>query len=184
MTSICGIGAGLAYTSIFSASRGNVGYMCWAFGLFIIGLVLNTAVQALLTWCSRLKEYPFSTPILWEFLIGMGVYGAVGAVIAAVFVLMLSVQQLDYVAATHKDAPVVFTTGPRPPAYFAFSILGVGLIVAAFVFVFFCVVNGVEMLLWRRSFDRLKALKRDLENPQLTFNPTLDAGKPGIDDIV
>jgi hypothetical protein len=141
MTVLCGLGAGLAYTSIFScvcynlrycslvklsfvssAQRGNVGYMCWAFSLFIIGLVLTTTIQALLTWCSQLQEYLVFTPSVWELVVGVGVYGAVGVVIAAICILMLSVQQLNYVAATHTDASLVFTTDPRPPAYFAFSV--------------------------------------------------------------
>ncbi|KAF9516695.1 hypothetical protein BS47DRAFT_1483842 [Hydnum rufescens UP504] len=178
MTVLCGLGAGLAYTSIFSANRGNVGYMCWAFSLFIIGLVLTTTTQALLTWCSRLEEYPFSTPSLWELVIGIGVYGAVGVVIAAICLLMLSVQQLNYAA------PVVVTTDPRPPAYFAFSTLGTGLFIAVLVFALFCGANGAKKLLWRRSLDRLKAPKRGLEDyPEFT-EPTLDAGKPKIDDLV
>jgi hypothetical protein len=63
--------------------------------------------------------------------------------------------------------------------------LGTGLFIAALVFALFCGANGVKMLLWRRSLDRLKVPKRGLEDyPEFTFDPTLDTGKPGIDDLV
>jgi hypothetical protein len=96
--------------------------MCWSFSLFVIGLVLSTTTQALLTWCTKLQEYPFSTPSLWELILGLGVYSALGFVLAAMCILMLSVQQLNYVSDSHTDAPLVFSTDPQPPAWLAFGV--------------------------------------------------------------
>ena len=96
--------------------------MCWSFSFFVIGLVLSTTIQALLTWCAKLQEYPFSTPSLWELILGIGVYLAMGFVFSAMCILMLTVKKLNYTEDPHVDAPLVFSTDPRPPAFLAFSV--------------------------------------------------------------
>jgi len=159
ITTVCGLGAGLTYTSIFSASRGDIGWMSWAFSLFVVGLVVATTVQALLVWCTRLKNYPFSTPVVWEFMLGVGVYGAVGSVIAAICFLMVSVVQLD-----GPDSPVAFSGSPAPPSIIAFSTLGIGLGAALVVFSLFAMANGFKLLLWRRSVDRINSKKKLLKD--------------------
>jgi len=158
ITAVCILGAGLTYTAIFSAVRGNIGYMCWSFSLFVIGLILSTMTQTLLTWCTRLKGYPLSaqSQSLWEFVLGIAVCSAVASVTAAMCILMRSVQQLNYLGASHTDAPLVFTTDPRPPAFLAFSILGTGLLIASLLFVL--------MVVWRRSLHHLIMPRRGLED--------------------
>ncbi|KIJ14371.1 hypothetical protein PAXINDRAFT_100110, partial [Paxillus involutus ATCC 200175] len=47
-------GAGITYTTVFGASRGNIGLMCWAFALFDVGFIISLFVRYSLLWCSRL----------------------------------------------------------------------------------------------------------------------------------
>lgn len=70
--------------------------MSWAFSLFICGLAILITVQSLLMWCSRLDNYPFSTPRLWEFFLGFGVYGACAAVVGAITLLVVTVLNLRF----------------------------------------------------------------------------------------
>lgn len=88
----------ISISSLFhlSAVRGNIGLMAWAFSLFICGLAILITVQSLLMWCSRLDNYPFSTPRLWEFFLGIGVYGACAAVIGAITLLVVTVLNLRF----------------------------------------------------------------------------------------
>ena len=83
-------------TTYVSAVRGNIGLMSWAFSLFICGLAILITVQSLLMWCSRLDNYPFSTPRLWEFFLGFGVYGACAAVVGAITLLVVTVLNLRF----------------------------------------------------------------------------------------
>lgn len=114
-----------------SATRGNIGLMCWAFSLFIVGLSILITVQSLLMWCSRLENYPFSTPKLWEFFLGVGVYGACAAVITAIALLVVTVLNLHFNVDTTPyqnpnaspwDAHLVFNVSPRYAAVVAFSV--------------------------------------------------------------
>ncbi|KIK83242.1 hypothetical protein PAXRUDRAFT_832095 [Paxillus rubicundulus Ve08.2h10] len=47
-------GAGITYTTVFSASRGDISLMCWAFALFDVGFIISLFVRSSLLWCSRL----------------------------------------------------------------------------------------------------------------------------------
>lgn len=114
-----------------SATRGNIGLMCWSFSLFIVGLSILITVQSLLMWCSRLKNYPFSTPKLWEFFLGIGVYGACAAVVTAIALLVVTVLNLQFHVdgvpyqnenASPWDAHLVFDVSPRYAAIVAFSV--------------------------------------------------------------
>ncbi|KAF8331945.1 uncharacterized protein EI90DRAFT_3055977 [Cantharellus anzutake] len=171
MTAVCGLGAGLSYTSMTSASRGNVSYMCYSFALFTIGLMLTSTVQGLLTWCSRLHDYPFTTPYIWEIIIAVGVYGALGSVVAAMLWLMVSIQVLDYPigsfphGAAGEDAPLVFTIPPQPVAYATYGLFGAGILVTLVIFLLFCSANGYRTLVWRRSEER-KRVAADIKTLQ------------------
>lgn len=82
--------------TINRAVRGDIGLMTWAFGLFICALAVLVTVQSLLIWCSRLENYPFSTPLLWEFFLGVSVYGACAAVVGAIALLVVTVLELKF----------------------------------------------------------------------------------------
>lgn len=107
--------------------------MCWSFSLFIVGLAILITVQSLLVWCSRLENYPFSTPKLWEFFLGVGVYGACAAVITAIILLVVTVLGLRFNVgdggstyvnpnASPWDAHLLFNISPRYPAIVAFAV--------------------------------------------------------------
>lgn len=106
--------------------------MAWAFSLFVVGLSVTITVQSLLMWCSRLENYPFSTPTLWEFLLGVSVYGACAAVVAAITLLVVTVLNLHFNVdvtegyqnsnAANWDARLIFNVSPRYAAIVAFSV--------------------------------------------------------------
>jgi len=166
ISGVCFVGAGLTYSAIFSANRGNLGLMCWSFSLFIVGLAILITVQSLLVWCSRLENYPFSTPKLWEFFLAIGVYGACAAVVSAIVLLVVTVLALQWNVgvggaytnpnASPWDAHLIFDVSPRYAAIVAFAFIGAGIFVAILVFVLFSMANTVKLLLWRRSIERQK----------------------------
>ncbi|KDQ12179.1 hypothetical protein BOTBODRAFT_189444 [Botryobasidium botryosum FD-172 SS1] len=47
-------GAGITYTTIFSAPRGNLSLMCWSFALFDVGFIITILARMILKWASRL----------------------------------------------------------------------------------------------------------------------------------
>ncbi|KAF8315946.1 hypothetical protein DL93DRAFT_822626 [Clavulina sp. PMI_390] len=185
MTAITGVsfvGAGLTYGAIFSATRGSIGLMAWAFSLFIVGLAIVIPVQALLRWCSRLDNYPFSTPRVWELFLAVGVYGASASAFAAISLLVVTVLSLHFNVtsepynnsnAANWDAHLEFDVSPGPSAKFAFAFIGLGILGVVLVFAFFAGANGMNVFLWRRSMMRKhKMLDRieDLEK-QITGVP-------------
>ena len=101
--------------------------MSYSFAFFIIGLTLTTTAQALLTWCSRLHNYPFTTPYIWEIIVGVSVYGAVASVVVGILWLLVSIQTLDYPMGTfpqNGDAPRVFNLPPQPAIYATYGVRG------------------------------------------------------------
>ncbi|KAF9512842.1 hypothetical protein BS47DRAFT_1362877 [Hydnum rufescens UP504] len=104
MVAICMLGVGITYSSIYSATRGDIGYMCWSFSLFMSGLALSTMTQLVLLWTTQLPDYAMPALSVCQILLGVPLYGA-----------------LRYTAHPPTDARLVFTTAPRPPAYLALS---------------------------------------------------------------
>ena len=105
--------------------------MCWSFSLFIVGLAILITVQSLLVWCSRLDNYPFSTPKLWEFFLGVGVYSACASVVTAILLLVVTVLGLEFnvsagtyhnLNASPWDAHLIFNVTPRYAAIVAFAV--------------------------------------------------------------
>ncbi|KAF9230183.1 hypothetical protein BU15DRAFT_83943 [Melanogaster broomeanus] len=93
-------GAGITYTTIFSAPRGSIGLMCWSFSLFNVGFVVATLVQSLLRTTPGLPPPTKSKvvkfcwiPSFYEFLLQSVLLLAFGCV--AVAVMLLSVTLLD-----------------------------------------------------------------------------------------
>jgi hypothetical protein len=86
------------------------------------GLALSTTTQLVLLWASRLPEYNIVNVPQYQFLLGFYLYGAIGFLISAVYVLVLSVQELGYPAHPPTNAHLVFTTAPGPPTNLALSV--------------------------------------------------------------
>ncbi|KAF8320228.1 uncharacterized protein EI90DRAFT_3081093 [Cantharellus anzutake] len=120
MTVICVLGAGLSYSSTMSALRGNISYMCYSFALFMIGLVVITLVQVVLTWCSQRSNYPFAAPFFWDFVIDILQCGAFATAAAAIILLMVSVQVLVVPNSSTSDA--IRTFSPKPAAYATYAV--------------------------------------------------------------
>lgn len=67
----------------FSATRGNVGLMCYAFALFNCGFVIPLVTLGLLKWASHSPvETLFASPHIWSMLLNVFVYLSVTAVVA------------------------------------------------------------------------------------------------------
>jgi len=152
ISAICFVGSGLTYTTIFSATRGNIGLMSWAFSFFIVGLIITITVQAFLVQCSRLENYPFSTQGLWELVLGVFVYSAILAVVAAMCLLLFTIRELPI---GHDQLPT-FGVSSYPPAVLGLSAIGIGMLVASVVVGVFALANGIKALLWRRRILRKK----------------------------
>ncbi|KAF8317864.1 hypothetical protein DL93DRAFT_468629 [Clavulina sp. PMI_390] len=172
MTAITGVsfvGAGVTYGSIFSAMRGNIGLMAWAFSLFIVALALIIPAQIFLRWCSRLDNYPFSNPRMWDMVVAICIYGASAATFTAISLLVATVQDLHFNVsaipynnpnAANWDAPLDFNVDPSTGASFAFSIIGLGIIWVLLIFALFAAANRVNVLLWRR--DTMEDLEKQI----------------------
>ncbi|PPQ79658.1 hypothetical protein CVT26_015784 [Gymnopilus dilepis] len=74
LISISTVGAGLVYATIFSASRGNVVFMCLTFPLFTAGFLVPMTVQVLLRLAANLP-YPvqFASQKIWGYILGHGI---------------------------------------------------------------------------------------------------------------
>ncbi|KAF8329468.1 uncharacterized protein EI90DRAFT_1401894 [Cantharellus anzutake] len=112
------LGAGLSYTSIVSASRGNISYMFCSFALFMICLVIATSVQVILTWYSHRANYPLRNPRLWEISLVVAVYGAGMSMTVAIIFLLVTVQSLD----SDPTHPPVVTFSPMASVYVTYAV--------------------------------------------------------------
>ncbi|KAF8323473.1 uncharacterized protein EI90DRAFT_2379709 [Cantharellus anzutake] len=160
LSAVSVLGAGLSYTSIVSATRGNISYMCCSFVLFMICLMFATAVQVVLTWCSHRANYPFPNPHLWEIIVAIGVYGAGASMAVAIIFLLVSVQLLS----PNPSAPPVVTFSPKASAYVTYALLGSIFIIVLLAFSTFASANGFKFLIWRRSEERLATKAKRLED--------------------
>ncbi|KAF9223252.1 hypothetical protein BS17DRAFT_767163 [Gyrodon lividus] len=97
------LGAGITYTTLFSAPRGSIGLMCWSFSLFNVGFVITTLIQSLLR---SISDLPLPTkakvvkiywlPIFYEALLHMVLLLAFACVTAAVMLLSVTVLRLSW----------------------------------------------------------------------------------------
>lgn len=166
ISAICLVGAGLTYAGLTSATRGDVGLMSWAFSLFLVGLVVSSAVQLLLSWFTRIGNFPFTTPRHWEIILGISVYGSFAAVIGAITLLVVTVFKLapDAGGGDSSNSDLIFSASPRPAAIVSFFALGAGLIIACVVFTSFSLANGVQALIWSESSERRLKGQRKLDD--------------------
>lgn len=137
----------------FSASRGNLGYMSWAFSLFCGGLILGTGLQALIGWYARVPaeiKIPRGSADFWEFVINMSVHSGVLTTIGAIILLMLSAKQL---ASETDDIPIVRGPLSQAPTIITLSIAGIGIAITVIVTIQFVRRNKAAgwRQLWRRT---------------------------------
>lgn len=126
---------------------------------------MATTIQTILNWCSRtsVSQSKFKTGVpVWEALLAVGAFGCVMAVVAAVIILMISAFQLDLGPQSRADASLS-SVSPRPPAVFAFTIIGLGAITAISVWIQFAMANGSRAVLTWRAWEREQSAYKRLQ---------------------
>ncbi|KAF8307329.1 hypothetical protein DL93DRAFT_132748 [Clavulina sp. PMI_390] len=171
LSGVCLVGAGLTYTAIFSAVRGNVGLMCYSFSLFIVALCIFITIQSMLVWCSHLTAAPIWDPNFWELVLiffsclgCLAVLGAIVLLIVTVYILRFNVTPgTEYLNpnAANWDARLEFDVAPKQGAILALSFMVAGVVAFVIIGALFVAAFGIRRVVWRRS-DRLSAqLKLD-----------------------
>lgn len=149
MTALCSIslvGAGLTYTTVFSASRGNLGLMCYAWALFNCGFIIPMASLSLLSWASRRSRATlFASPKIWSLLLNFFIYISVIAVAAALVLLNVSI--IDLHVNWSGGGVLQFDVNPIPAGAFALVCAVVTGIMTVLAFVLHYLVNGWSNLI-------------------------------------
>ncbi|KAL6302081.1 hypothetical protein BKA93DRAFT_737626 [Sparassis latifolia] len=152
MNALCQIsfvGAGLTYTTIFSATRGNLGLMCYSWGLFNCGFIIPLSGLSLLKWAStRSRETLFASPQVWSLLLSIFIYLSVIAVAAALCLLNVSIIVLHY--SWTADSTPQFNVQPVPAGAFALMCTAITCVLTIFAFFLHYSVNG-----WHNLFGAL-----------------------------
>ncbi|KAJ6555183.1 hypothetical protein DFH09DRAFT_884031, partial [Mycena vulgaris] len=115
------LGAGLAYSTIFGATRGDVGLMCYSFPFFSLGFLLPVIIQFLLQWGASLqKEVKFASQQFWTIVIAVFMSISSLAVMASLTILNMTVFLLN----TTPDDTIPDPPSTPVPGIIAFSISG------------------------------------------------------------
>jgi len=130
VTSIGGIGAAISYTTIFSATRGSIGLMSWAFVLFLMGLTLPMGSQILLSWAAAMPpttKFPAIMLKSWRFVVTASILSSILWTVAAIFLLLISLYEIQYSPVASGDsAALVFTNAPRTAFWLAIACISLG----------------------------------------------------------
>ncbi|KAF8968278.1 hypothetical protein BDZ97DRAFT_1916120 [Flammula alnicola] len=123
LISISTVGAGLVYATIFSASRGNIGFMCLTFPLFTVGFLVPVTAQISLRWASNLPNpVQFASQIFWKYIIIVFMTFAVIAVLTALVVLNITIFFLEPMpAADSLSMPEISSGAISIPGIVAFA---------------------------------------------------------------
>ncbi|KIJ68136.1 hypothetical protein HYDPIDRAFT_107793 [Hydnomerulius pinastri MD-312] len=149
-------GAGITYTTVFSASRGNVGLMCWAFALFDVGFIISLFVRSSLLWCSRLpalesdqqrsKPSSLFSKDRYKLFLRIGdifllfvMFLAFATQAIAVFLLNVTLLQLS----DAEDNPEL-TMSPVPSAVLSLSTGALGVLVSSGILVAHWMTHGLK----------------------------------------
>ncbi|KAJ7843209.1 hypothetical protein B0H14DRAFT_2359112, partial [Mycena olivaceomarginata] len=121
LISVSTLGAGLVYSTIFGATRGNIGLMCYCFPFFSCGFLLPVTIQLLLQLGARLqKEVPFASQQFWTVVVGFFMSISCLAVMASLTILNLTVFFLK----PDLDDSMVTPPSTAVPGIVAFSTTG------------------------------------------------------------
>jgi hypothetical protein len=150
LIAISTLGAGLVYSTVFGATRGNVGLMCYCFPFFSCGFLLPVTIQIILQMGASLeREAKFASQQFWTIVIGVFLSISSLAVAASLTILNLTVFFLK----TDSDD----TSIPEPPStpipgIIAFSITGS---------IFILILTGVLLsAIAARAFTTLKGVRK------------------------
>jgi hypothetical protein len=135
------VGAGLVYSTIFGATRGDIGLMSFTFPLFTIGFLIPAVVQLILRWASGLsKEVPFASQAFWKAVIMGFMLFASASVMAAITILNVTIFLLKPgLSSDASDGDGTTDTISEVPGIIAFAFSGA-------VFLLFLICVGLSML--------------------------------------
>ncbi|KAF7295645.1 hypothetical protein MIND_01104700 [Mycena indigotica] len=146
------LGAGLIYSTVFGATRGDVGLMCYCFPFFSCGFLLPVIIQIMLSWGANLqREAMFASQRFWTIVIGIFMSISSLAVMASLTILNLTVFLLkpDPTSDPGLDAPTTMA-----PGIIAFSITGsvfllvlMGALLSAIAARAFTTIRGIRAVL-------------------------------------
>ncbi|THU99027.1 hypothetical protein K435DRAFT_795193 [Dendrothele bispora CBS 962.96] len=124
LITISTLGAGLVYSTVFGATRGDVKLMCYVFPFFSLGFMVPVIVQIGLRWAAGLqKEVKFASQQIWTVVIAAFLFMSSVAVMAAITILNLTIFFLNPdINAADTDANTNGTTDI--PGIIAFAISG------------------------------------------------------------
>ncbi|KAJ7859318.1 hypothetical protein B0H14DRAFT_3630159 [Mycena olivaceomarginata] len=144
------LGAGLVYSTIFSATRGDVGLMCYCFPFFSCGFLLPAIIQVVLqSGASLQNEVKFASQQFWTIVIGMFMALSSLAVIASLTILNVTVFLL-------KDDPASGDTIPDPPSTPVPGIIAFGLTGTIFLLL---LTGALLTAIAVKAFTTLKAVR-------------------------
>jgi hypothetical protein len=140
--------------------------MCWAFSLFIAGLVLALALPPLLGWASDLPaEYPIMHPMRWSILLQAYMFLTTAVVITAISILISTVYLLDFDALTNpgtavaavSDTPIRARAQPKAPAILALTAIGTIVLYTSVLVGLWVMSTGVRKFLRMATRSRYEA---------------------------
>ncbi|KAJ7769561.1 hypothetical protein DFH07DRAFT_1058107 [Mycena maculata] len=142
------LGTGLVYSTVFGATRGNVGLMCYCFPFFSCGFLLPVVIQLLLQWGASLqKEVKFASQQFWTIIFGIFLSISSVAVMASLTILNLTV----FLLKADVDDPIPDPPSTPVPGIIGFSITGS---------IFILIVTGVLLsAIAARAFTTLKGVR-------------------------
>ncbi|KAF7364031.1 hypothetical protein MSAN_01061800 [Mycena sanguinolenta] len=141
------LGAGLVYSTVFGATRGDVGLMCYCFPFFSCGFLLPVVIQIILQSGASLQaEFRFASQQFWTIVLAICLSISTLAVAASLTILNLTVFFLK----SDPDDPI-----PDPPDTPAPGIIAFGFTGAVFVLI----LTGVLLTIAARAFTTLKGIR-------------------------
>ena len=146
-----GVGAAITYTTIFrflffflllfslyfqfsipffSATRGSIGLMSWAFVLFLMGLTLPMGSQILLSWAAAMPpttRFPAIMLKSWRFIVTASILSSILWMVGAIFLLLISIYQVRYTPVASGDSVgLIFTSAPRNAFWLSIACISLG----------------------------------------------------------
>lgn len=135
-----------------SASRGDIGLMCYAFALFCCGFIIPVVSGACLGWASsRPPRTRFATPQRWNGVLFFFKYTAMTFITVAICILSVTIFQLRFASEGRGGSP---NSPPyidvRPAAGMTFVCVGLVALTVVIALISHFLVNG-----WKRVVDAI-----------------------------
>jgi hypothetical protein len=147
--------------------------MSWSFTLFCMALSLPTGTQCLLAWSASMPpttKAPWAGMKLWNTIIGFCMIFSCFSAIGAVYLLLLSVYQVQYSPiASGASSQLEYTNSPRMSFWLATGFISAGCLHIVLINLLF---------IWRNDWKALSAIysigaKQKDEHPTRSVVPFL-----------